>query len=341
MSSRFFITGGCGFFARILTQQLLEHGHTITLYDREEALENLTPSASCRFIKADILDETQLHSAIAGHDVVIHNAAVLPIARAGKDYWKVNVEGTQKVLEACQKYTVRKVIFISTSAVYGIPKTVPINESTPLTPLGKYGFSKYDAEQVCQKFKQKGLDITIIRPRTLVGQGRLGIFSLLFDRIRKGRRVFILGNGKNLFQLLSGRDLASACLLAAERPCRGEDFNLGSDQFGTINEDLSALIQHAGSTSQLTPLPALPARLLLTLLDHLRLSPLVDWHYKTPHKPFYFDISKAKKILGWMPQDGNQKMLCSTYDWYLKKINTEVIPTGTRHSFAVKPGLLK
>lgn len=260
-------------------------------------------------------------------------------SRARKKYFKVHVDGTRKILEASLQTKIAKVVFISTSAVYGVPRQVPITETTQPSPLGDYGLSKYLAEKVCAEFKTKGCDISILRPRALVGRGRLGIFSILYERIRRGKIIPILGSGKNLFQFLSGRDLASACYLASEKPCYQEDFNLGAEKFGTVEECLSFLIRHAKTKSRILPLPVWPAQAVLFLLDCLRLSPLVNWHYRTPHKPFYFDISKAKTLLGWQPIDSNQDMLCEGYDWYLKILQQGPLKTGTRHSFAVESDL--
>lgn len=335
-----FITGGAGFFGRTLAEHCATFGWEVTVYDRVPP-DPPFASSKIRFVKGDILDAVPLRQALEGHEVVVHNAAVLPVARAGRDYFRVNVEGTRRVLEGTQALGLRKVLFISSSAVFGIPHQVPITEETPLTPLGRYGHSKAEAERVCGEYKKRGLDITILRPRTLVGPGRLGIFSLLFDRIRTGRRVPLLGRGDNRFQLLSSRDLAMACGFAASETSFQEDFNLGASEFGTVREDLGALIQHAGSSSRLTPVPVLPTQVVLRILDALRLSPLVDWHYRTPHKPFFFDCTKAERLLGWRPKDSNQVMLSDTYDWYLERLNRGPLGFGDRHTLAARPGVLR
>jgi nucleoside-diphosphate-sugar epimerase len=267
---------------------------------------------------------------------------VLPISRAGREFDEVNVAGTRNVLQAALESRVRKVLNVSTSAVYGIPRSVPIDEQTPLTPLGEYGFAKYAAEQLCRAFRdQHDLDVSIVRPRTLVGAGRLGIFGILFDWIRRGKRVYVIGDGDNLFQMLSARDMAEACCLMTTRPCRNEDFNLGAKEFGTVSQDLEALIAHAGTRARVQPVNALLVRTVLGTLDKLRLSPLVDWHYKTPHKPFYFDIAKAQNLLGWTPRDSNVDMFRDTYDWYLANREKLEGQVGTTHRKSVKQGLLK
>src|ERR671934_4736 len=100
---------------------------------------------------------------------------------------------------------------------------------------------------------------------------RLGVFEILFDWIREGRRIYVLGSGHNRYQLLAVEDLIEAILSAAERPgLSGEAINVGTKEFDTVREDLQALIDHAGSGSRLTPIPARPAELVLRALELLR-----------------------------------------------------------------------
>jgi nucleoside-diphosphate-sugar epimerase len=231
-------------------------------------------------------------------------------------------------------------VYLSSSAVYGVPQELPLAEDSEARPLGKYGRAKYLAEKVCDKFRQQGLSATIIRPRTVVGPRRLGIFHVLYKWIARGKRVWLLGRGDNKLQLVSARDLAEACILAAER---GGDsvYNIGATEYGTLRDDLQALIDHAGTGARLTALPAGPARLALRMLDRMNLSPLVDWHYLTVDKPFYFNLEKAQRELGWQPQDSNVNMLIESYQWFLTNRSDIEGRAGTTHRLPPQPGLLR
>jgi nucleoside-diphosphate-sugar epimerase len=339
---RHFITGGSGFFGLHLLDAILSHGEEAVVFDRDALPGPYASNPKIRYVKGDVREKAALLEAMKECDVVHHNAAVLPISRSGSFFRDVNVGGTRNVLEAAQERDMKKVLVVSTSAIYGIPKSVPINEETPHTPLGQYGWSKEEAEGVCRDFRgTHDLDVSIVRPRTIVGTGRLGIFGILFDWIRRGKRVYIIGKGDNLFQFVSARDLADACVRMTRVPCKNEDFNIGTATFGTVRGDMEALITHAKTGARVQPVPAWIVRWALSALDLVRLSPLVDWHYKTPHKPFFFDITKAERVLGWKPKDTNIGALCDTYDWYLQHREEADKTVGTTHRKTVKQGLLK
>ena len=135
------------------------------------------------------------------------------------------------------------IVLVSSTAVYGIPKVHPIHEDSPLVGVGWYGESKIEAEEVTRDFGRRGLEFAIVRPKTFIGPERLGVFEILFDWIREGRRIYVLGSGHNRYQLLAVEDLVDAIVLAAERPeAAGETVNVGAKEFGTVREDLGALI---------------------------------------------------------------------------------------------------
>ena len=121
------------------------------------------------------------------------------------------------------------------------------------------------------------------------------MFEILFDWIREGRRIPILGDGANRYQLLAVEDLVDAIVRCLDAPVAGEALNVGAARFGTVREDLEELIGHAGSGSRLFPVPARPAEIALRGLELARLSPLAEWHYRTAHKDSFVSIDKARE----------------------------------------------
>jgi nucleoside-diphosphate-sugar epimerase len=238
------------------------------------------------------------------------------------------------VLAAALEAGVRRAILISSTAVYGVPEKHPISEDDPLLGVGHYGDSKIEAEHVTREFGRRGLETVILRPKTFLGPERLGVFEILFDWVREGRRIYALGDGNNRYQLLAVEDLVEAVVRSADADVAGETLNVGAREFGTVREDLEALIARAGSRSRVTAVPARPAELALRALELARLSPLAEWHYKTAYRDSFVDVSKAERLLGWQPRLSNAQALIETYDWYLANRGRSVNGSGVTHRVA-------
>jgi nucleoside-diphosphate-sugar epimerase len=311
------ISGGAGFLGLHLARRVLADGHTVRTLD-VAPLEEPELECSVQELRGDVRDPSRARELVESADVVVHAAAALPIRGSRAEISSVNVGGTATLLAAAREAGVGRTVFISSTAVYGVPKVHPIGEDAPLHGVGPYGESKIEAERVCLEFARRGLEVVIVRPKTFIGPERLGVFEILFDWIHDGRRIYMLGDGSNRYQLLAVEDLVAAVVLAASAEhAAGEAINVGAQVFGTVRSDLQTLIDHAGSTSRLTPVPARPAEIALRALELARVSPLAEWHYRTAHRDSFVDVSKARGLLGWRAALSNAAALCRTYDWYL------------------------
>ncbi|MDX6386319.1 MAG: hypothetical protein QOD85_121 [Gaiellaceae bacterium] len=308
------ISGGAGFLGLHLARRLLADGHQVRTLD-VVPLDDPGLEAAVEELRGDVRDRDAVARLVAGADVVVHAAAALPIQASRNTIRSVNVGGTENVLRASDEAGVRRVVFISSTAVYGVPEKHPIEEDDPLVGVGWYGESKIDAEGLC---RVAAVETTIVRPKTFIGPERLGVFEILFDWIREGRRIYTLGKGNNRYQLLAVEDLVDAIVRAGQEPkAARETFNIGATEFDTVRADLQGLIDHAGSASRLRPVPVKPAEIALRGLELLRVSPLAEWHYKTAHRDSFVDVTKAQSLLGWEPRLSNRDALIETYDWYL------------------------
>lgn len=311
------ISGGAGFLGLHLARALLERGDEVRTLDLAP-LDDVGLDGRVDEIRGDVRDPAACVRLAEGADVLVHSAAALPIRGTRDGIYEVNVDGTVKTLAAARDAGVRRAVVISSTAVYGVPKVHPIRESAPLVGVGHYGGSKIASERVALDFDRRGLEVVIVRPKTFIGPERLGVFEILFDWIREGRRIYTLGSGENRYQLLAVEDLVDAVLKAADAPVAGETFNVGAAEFGTVNADLGELITHARSKSRLTPVPVRLAEIALRALELARVSPLAEWHYKTAHRDSFVSIEKARAELGWEPRLSNAEALRRTYDWYLE-----------------------
>ena len=339
MPARALITGGSGYFGCVLRDRLRAAGVAVRVFDLVDADDR--PS-DVEFAAGDIRALDAIGAACDGVEVVYHNVAQVPLAKNRALFWSVNCGGTENVLQAARAARVRKVVHTSSSAVFGIPSKNPVDDSVAPRPLEAYGQAKLEAERLVeQAVRRHGLDVTIIRPRTIVGHGRLGIFQILFDWVEDGRRIPVLGSGDNLYQFVHADDLADACLKAAARPGAAV-YNIGAERFGTMRETLQALCTHAGTGSTVYALPMRLAVAAMQLTSALRLSPLGPYHALMYGRSLYFDIARPRIELGWHPRWSNDEMICESYDWYLAHKDQALRWTGaSAHRSAVKQGILK
>jgi nucleoside-diphosphate-sugar epimerase len=269
-----------------------------------------------QFVNIDIRDRSKVEDVMKGVDVVHHNVALVPLTKSGSSFWSVNVEGAKIAAESAKKAGVHKFIHMSSSAIYGLPSEFPITAKTPTKPIEIYGIGKLAGENAIKSvFANSSVQYSIIRPRTILGKGRMGIFQILFEWIAQNKTIYTIGNGQNLFQFVHAKDLINAYMLTLKSEISGE-YNIGTQNFSTINEAFMNLIQHANSESKIRNLPEKISIGLLQSLDALRLSPLAPWHYKTFHKPFYFEMAPLVN-LGWESTYSNDQMLSESYDWFL------------------------
>ena len=337
---RVLITGGAGYFGDLLARKLLERGAVVRIFDVNQ------PTNACgvtEVMQKDIRDANAVSTACEGINFVFHNVAQVPLAKDKHLFWSVNRDGTENLLEACVRNSVRKVIYTSSSAVYGVPRSNPVTEETPTNPMEEYGRAKLAGETLCWEYARRGLDVSVVRPRTIMGHGRLGIFQILFEWVFQGENIPVLDGGSNVYQFVHADDLAEACIRACD--AKGADaFNCGTDRFGTMREVLEHLCTYAGTGSKVKSLPMRPAVVAMNISAALGISPLATYHALMYGRSMYFDISKARTRLRWTPRYSNNEMFVESYKWYLAhrdRVLSEVVNSLSPHRSAVRQGILK
>jgi nucleoside-diphosphate-sugar epimerase len=336
---KFLITGGSGFLGINLIRYLLKRKHEVHVVDI--APFDYPEAGKIKFTKCDIRDFTALDGAMNGIDIVVHTAAALPLYKK-EEIYSTEVGGTINVLTAALNNKVKRVIHISSTAVYGIPKTCPKFESDPLEGVGDYGKAKIDAEAQCLVFRKKGLCVPVLRPKSFIGPERLGVFAIYYDWIKTGHGVPIVGDGNNIYQLLDVEDLCQAIYLCATRDIGAvnDTFNIGAKEYGTMKDDFGYVLEKAGFGKKIVPLPVGPLIFALRTLEALHLSPLYKWVYETAHVDSAVSIEKAQKQLGFKPKFSNKQALLRNYEWYLANYAEFSNKSGVSHRVPWKQGVL-
>jgi nucleoside-diphosphate-sugar epimerase len=336
----YLVTGGAGFLGINLCRHLLARGQHVRTLDI--APFPYAERTVVDVLQGDVRDRVAVEQAMDGCDVVVHCAAALPLAPA-EEIISTTVTGTQIVLASAAAHSVKRFIFISSTAVYGIPDHHPLLEEDRLTGVGPYGMSKIQAEALCLEARAGGLCTSVLRPKSFVGPERLGAFELLYDWAYCGRNFPVLGSGENRYQLLDVEDLCQAIELCANAdPERVNDtFNVGARQFGTLREAFQAVLDHAGHGGRVIALPARPAILLLEVLRALHLSPLYPWIYQTASHDSFVSTERIERALGFAARYSNRDALIRNYDWYVAHRAEFKSLTGTTHRVPWKKGVLQ
>lgn len=339
-SKTYLITGGAGFLGINITRYLLARGHRVVSLDiapfeypeRDQITE----------IKGDIRDRAAVDQAMQGVNIVIHTAAALPLY-SKEDIFSTDIDGTRNVIDSAHQHGVERFIHISSTAVYGVPDHHPLYETDQVIGVGPYGHAKIEAEKVCFEYREKGMCVSVIRPKSFIGFERLGVFALLYDWAKDGKNFPIPGKGDNLYQYLDVEDLCDAIYLCAtvDKDLANNTFNVGAKEFGTFKGDFQAVLDHAGWSAKVVSIPVAPALWILRILDRLNLSPLYPWVYETAIKDSFVSIEKAENVLGWKPKYSNKDALIRNYDWYVANLKEFENKSGVSHRVPWSQGILR
>lgn len=339
MTRRALVTGGSGYFGCAMVAELRKRGYEVAVFDRVDVPDR---PDDVTFFRGDIRDVSAIERACEGVDVIHHNVAQVPLAKDKELFTTVNVTGTQNLVNAALRNGVGKTVIVSSSAIFGVPRHNPVRADDEPVPAEAYGRAKLEGERIARRaVLEEGLDVTIVRPRTILGHGRLGIFQVLFEWVYRGKAIYVLGGGHNRYQFVHCDDLADACILAGE--ARGAaTFNVGAERFGTMREMLEALVRHAGTKSRVRSLPMAPAVKAMELTSRLGLSPLGAYHSLMYGREMFFDTAPLREQLGWSSRFSNEEMLIESYEYYVAHRAEILARRGqSHHRSPVKLGILK
>lgn len=304
------ITGAAGFIGSHLVEACLEAGYDLLAVDNlsRGKRENLPQGVT--LYETDV-DGKKINLILEAEqpDMVVHLAAQVDVSVSVNNPVfdaDINIKGALNLLEACGKVGVRKVVYASTAAVYGFPQFLPVTEVHPVSPLAPYGVSKYVMELYLKFYREHyGIDYTVLRYANVYGPGQGvngegGVVAIFLDRLLKGDNPVIYGDGEQTRDFVYVKDVVHATLAALDRGS-GEVLNISTGKQVTINELFTMLKRFNGLDTKAQYHAAKPGDIRYSCLDNTR----------------------AKSVLGWVPQYSLLDGLEETVDW-ARKMNDRV-----------------
>lgn len=317
------VTGGTGFTGKALVKRLIDLGHEVVSLDYQEGLKTDEIRAwGAKVVIGSVVDRAVVESCMEGVEIVHHLAAAFRELDVPNSFYdEVNVGGTRNVLEAAFKVGVKKFIYTSTCGVHGNVDHPPGDENAPIKPADYYQRTKYEAEPLVMDYHRKGMASVILRPAAIYGPGDPERFFMIFKRVRKG--VFpMFGSGRTLYHPLYIDNLVDAMILAME-PGKGdgEAYLIADEDYVEIETLVHKIATALGVSVRIPHFPILPlmiaGHLCETVCKPFKITPpifprRVDWYRQNRA----FNISKAKRDLGYRPLIGLDEGLRRTGQWY-------------------------
>lgn len=292
------VTGGAGFIGNHIVRHLLDRGHSVEVIDnlhsgRMENLEGL--ENKIKFHKIDILEYDKLKKIVKDVDGVFHEAALTVVQESfakPKEYYMVNVVGTENIFKLAKEFGF-KIVYASSSSVYGNTEKIPITEDTIRKPLNPYGETKLQDELLAEKYSVDGVTIIGLRYFNVYGKGQTssyaGVITKFLERLRERQPPIINGDGSQVRDFVHVEDVAKANLLAMEKRINSSFINIGTGKITSILDLANMMIDAANI--QLKPIHGKP----------------LDGDVKVSQA----DVSLAKELLNW-------KAEMKLQDWLVK-----------------------
>jgi UDP-glucose 4-epimerase len=315
--ARYVVTGGAGFIGSHIVEELLRRNETVTVIDNFSTgkRENVKPfEGTAKIIDADISQAKNLGQFLKGAEYVIHQAAIPSVPRSISDPVKsheANVNGTLQLLVACREAGVKRVVYASSSSLYGNSPTLPKHEGMMPNPLSPYGAQKLFGETYCQVFtKSYGLETVSLRyfnvfgPRQDATSQYSGVLALFIPAVLEGRRPTIYGDGEQSRDFTYVKNVVEANLLACQAPgVAGQFFNVACGDRITVNSMLNQINKITGKDT----------------------SPVYADARAGDIKHSQADITRAKQRLGYEPRVSFEEGLRDTIEWYRENLSRSVM----------------
>jgi UDP-glucose 4-epimerase len=282
----FLITGGAGFVGSHLAAELVTKGNKITILDdlNTGKINNLEKiKEKIDFIKGDIRDLNLLREICKDKDGIFHQAARASVQESFEkpdEYHDVNVKGTENVFTVAKEFGI-KVVYASSSSVYGNPMELPIREESAKNPINPYAQTKLDKEKLAIKFAKDGLKVIGLRYLNIFGEGQskeyAGVIKLFLDRIQQKLPPKINGDGLQARDFVYVGDAVTANILSMESDVSHTFFNVGTGTKISILEIAKIIIKYSGLNLEPIFGPPLKGDVNITLADISHIQNKLNW----------------------------------------------------------------
>jgi UDP-glucose 4-epimerase len=298
---KFVITGGAGFIGSHIAKHLVDKNHDVIVVDNlsRGKLENLSKiKEQIEFKKIDILDFDLLKKVISNSDGVFHQAALTSVPESftqKEKYHNVNVKGTENIFKLAKEFE-KKVVYASSSSIYGNATSIPIQENFVKNPINPYGVTKLDDEKLAEKYHNLGVSIIGLRYFNVYGIGQTndyaGVITKFIDQINLNKFPIIFGDGTHTRDFISVEDVAKANLLSMESNTDFSFLNIGTGISTSIKTLAEVMIDLSGKTLEISYDDLPLGDVKESLADVSLAKKLINWNYeislKNGLKKFFF-----------------------------------------------------
>ena len=250
---KFVVTGGAGFVGNNIVRHLLKQNHTPIVIDNlyRGKIERIS-SLGVEFHKVDIRDFEQIRDIIKNSDGIFHEAALTDVQESftkQQEYNDVNVKGTENIFKIAKEFGL-KVIYASSSSIYGNPKKIPIGENSERNPINPYGKTKLDDELLAEKYSKDNASIIGLRYFNIYGKGQTGsyagVITKFINRLKEKKSPIIFGSGTQLRDFVFVEDVALANIAAMQSNVKNGFFNIGTGIATSIQQLAEIMIEISG-----------------------------------------------------------------------------------------------
>ena len=302
---KYVVTGGAGFIGSHVTKKLVERGDIVTVIDnmntgKEKNLEPVRDKIN--FVKGDILDIDLLEDMTKDIDGVFHQAALASVQDSfdePNEYHNVNVNGTENILKLSKKYGF-KIVYASSSSVYGNPIKIPIKESDERNPINPYAETKLKKEELATEYSKMGVSVIGLRYFNVFGKGQskeyAGVLKLFLERIRDKLPPKINGDGTQFRDFVHVSDVVNANLMSMDSDITHEFFNVGTNTTITIIDLAKTIIEYSGLNIEPIFGPALDGDVHQTKANIDLIKKKIGWEPSIMLVDWIKDIISSKKF---------------------------------------------